>query len=106
VAKSIVVGVLVALALVGLLVGGTLWAGHAAELRSRTFCEKISVGSNVQSAVNEASSKSVLYGSIVKESGTDYSFYFPAVMFNKAVCYVSSDKSGTVISRTSIMEYD
>lgn len=106
VARNIVVGVLVAGAGIGLLLGGIFWADHTAELKSRTFCEKIAVGSNALSAVEAASSQNVLYGSIAKESGTDYSFYFPAIMFNKAVCYVSSDKNGTVTSRVSIMEYD
>ncbi len=105
-AKKIVVVVLAILAFGGVLVGAILWVDRSAELRARTFCEKITVGSNVMSAVKEASSQSVLYGSIAKQSGTDYSFYFPAIIFNKAVCYVSSDKNGTVISRASIMEYD
>jgi hypothetical protein len=74
---------------------------QAAEGKAHEFCAATAIGSDISGAVARAKADHVFWGS---EKG--YTFYFPATMFDKAVCEVNVDREGRVVSKGAEMEYD
>lgn len=83
-------------------VGYVFYSISSAEKKARSFCDEIEIGSDIGAAVARAGEKGIAYG-----SGSGYAFYFPTVtVFDRAVCGVSVNADGKVISKRSQMEYD
>jgi hypothetical protein len=74
---------------------------RAAERRAHEFCDAIAIGSDISTAVAKAKAEDVFWGSV-----QGYTFYFPATLFDKAVCEVTVDREGKVVSKEAEMEYD
>lgn len=90
-----------AVAIVVVFVGCVAYVNWSAEKRAREFCSRIPVGSDISSATSKANDGKILWG-----SASGYTFYFSGFIFDKAVCEVSVDKAGKVISKNTEMEYD
>jgi hypothetical protein len=98
-----VVGLAVAvIAFCGAAVGFVAYINWRAERSARAFCGAILIGSEIGTATSTAKDAKIFFG----ESGGQYTFYFPGVIFDKAVCEVSVSKEGKVISRKAEMEWD
>src|SRR5580658_7216859 len=98
----VVMGVALALiACLGVFVAGVAYANWSAQRRAREFCSTIPVGSDISAATARAASKNILWS-----SSSVYAFYFSGFIFDKAVCRVSVEKDGKVISKMAEMEYD
>lgn len=74
---------------------------RVAEKKAHQFCDAIPIGSDISTAVAKAKAEGVFWG---PEQG--YTFYFPATIFDKAVCEVAVDREGKVVTRGAAMEYD
>jgi hypothetical protein len=85
----------------GVLVASVWGTNWLAERRARRFCSMIPIGSDIAAATATATKRRILWGSY-----GGYTFYFPGVIFDKAVCEVSVSKEGKVLSRNAEMEYD
>jgi hypothetical protein len=90
----------------GVIAGGVAYLNWSAERRARAFCEEIALGSDVSLAVANAKGRKILQGSNPVGSVTEYSFYFPGTMFDKAVCRAEVDRNEKVVSKGADMEYD
>jgi hypothetical protein len=98
-----VVGLAVAvIAFCGAAVASVAYSNWYAERSARTFCGAILIGSEISAATSTAKGRRIFFG----ESSGQYTFYFPGVIFDKAVCEVSVSKEGKVISRKAEMEWD
>ena len=73
----------------------------SAEGEAREFCEKSDIGSDISLATERAKDKKLLYG-----DSRGCTFYFPGLVFDKAVCEVSVDSNRKVTAKHSEMEYD
>lgn len=82
-------------------VAALFFPNWAAERRAREFCGEISIGSDISAVTAKANDRKIFWG---KNGG--YTFYFPGMIFDKAVCEVSVGRDGKVISRISEMEND
>jgi hypothetical protein len=78
-----------------------LYLNWHVERRAREFCDEIAIGSDISTATARAKERKVFWG-----SAGGYTFYFPGFAFDKAVCAVSVDQGGKVVSKHSEMEYD
>jgi hypothetical protein len=98
-----VVGLTVAvIAICGAAAASIAYINQHAERSARAFCGAILIGSEIGAAESTAKGARIFFG----ESGGRYTFYFPGVIFDKAVCEVSVSKEGRVISRKAEMEWD
>lgn len=91
----------VSVAMFGLLLACLFYPNWSAEREAKAFCDEIAIGSDVSLAVERAKEKRIFFGDF-----QGYTFYFPGLVFDKAVCEVSVDANRKVISKASIMEYD
>ena len=94
VAACLILGVAVLLA-----VG--LYGDRSAERNARAFCDAIPIGSPISNAVAKAKAEKILWG-----TARFYSFYFPGVVFDKAICEVEVDEHGVVVTKGYVMEHD
>jgi hypothetical protein len=85
----------------GAIVGWIYYLNWSAEKKASAFCADIIVGSDIALAVQKANRLGVHYGSY-----KGYTFYFPGMIFDKAICAVSVDQGGKVVSKASEMEHD
>jgi hypothetical protein len=99
--KATVVVISVVILSCGAIVACIGYGGWSAERRARAFCDEIAIGSNISTAISRAKDKNILWG-----PARGYTFYFPAFMFDKAVCEVAVDREGKVTSKGAVMEYD
>ena len=83
------------------IVASIYYANRSAERRSREFCDGISIGSDIYTATVRANSRKILWG---RAGG--YTFYFPGFIFDKAVCEVTVNQDGKVVSKSAEMEND
>jgi len=75
---------------------------RSAEKRAQQFCDGIAVGSDASQAISRAVENKILY-----DSNGGYTFFFPSITgFDKAICGVSIDKNGKVLSKSWRMEID
>ncbi len=74
---------------------------QAAEMKAHAFCDAIAIGSDISTTVSRAKAAGIFFG-----TAGGYSFYFPATMFDKAVCEVTVNHDGRVISKGAVMEFD
>jgi len=74
---------------------------RVAEKKAHEFCDAIAIGSDISMAVSKAKAEGIFWGSV-----QGYTFYFPATMFDKAVCEVAVDREGKVVTKSAEMEYD
>jgi hypothetical protein len=88
-------------AVLGTMVACVSYLNWSAESKARAFCDSVAIGSDISLAVERAKDKKLLYGDY-----QGYTFYFPGLMFDKAVCQVSIDSNRKVTSKHSEMEYD
>ena len=72
-----------------------------AERRAREFCDRISIGSNISAAIADAKERKILWG-----AGEYYTFYFPGLIMDKAVCDVSVTHDGKVKAKSAVLEID
>jgi hypothetical protein len=85
----------------GALVAVIFVPNWVAERRARAFCDQIPFGSDISVAVSRANDKKILWG-----SNRFYTFYFPGLIFDKAVCNVSVTEDGKVKSKGALLEID
>jgi hypothetical protein len=93
--------VLLLIGCAGALVAIVFVPNWVAERRAREFCDEISIGSNISAAIAEAKARKILWG-----SGDFYTFYFPGLILDKAVCEVSVNQDGKVKAKAAVMEID
>ena len=97
----------VALALLVISIGVHLYSAslpdriRVADKRAHEFCDVIAIGSDICAAVTKAKAESIFWG-----AAQGYTFYFPATSFDKAVCEVTVDREGRVLTKNAEMEYD
>jgi hypothetical protein len=99
--KIVLAIILVVIIFCGAVVASIFYANRSAERRSREFCDEISIGSDISTATVRANSRKILWGHEDR-----YTFYFPGFIFDKAVCEVTVNQHGKVISKSAEMEYD
>jgi hypothetical protein len=85
----------------GAIVGCIYYLNWSAEKKASAFCAEIDLGSDIALATMKANQLGIRYGSY-----KGYTFYFPGMMFDKAICSVSVDQAGKVVSKASEMEHD
>jgi hypothetical protein len=85
----------------GSVVGCVYYLDWSAKRKANEFCARIDLGSAITVVTAKASRLGILYG-----SDAGYTFYFPGTMFNKAICAVSVDNTGNVVSKVVEIEYD
>ena len=88
-------------AVVGTAVACTAYLDWSAERQAKAFCNDVPIGSDISLAVERAKDKKLLYGDYRR-----YTFYFPGMVFDKAVCEIWIDPNRKVTSKHSEMEYD
>jgi hypothetical protein len=91
----------VIVAVLGTPVACVYYLNWSAERKAKAFCDDVAIGSDISLAIEKAKDKKLLYGDY-----QGYTFYFPGMVFDKAVCEVSIDPSRKVTSKHSEMEYD
>ena len=74
---------------------------RAAEGKAHEFCNTIATSSDISAVVAKAKAEGIFWGDV-----HGYTFYFPATMFDKAVCEVNVDREGKVVSKSARMEND
>lgn len=83
------------------LLAAALWGDRSAERKARAFCDAIPIGSDISGAIAKANAEKILWG-----TARFYSFYFPGVVFDKAICEVEVDGHGIVAKKGYAMEHD
>jgi hypothetical protein len=83
------------------IVGCVYYLNWSAEKKANAFCADIVIGSDISLATQKANRLGISFGSY-----KGYTFYFPGTMFTKAICSVSVDQAGKVVSKAYEMEYD
>jgi hypothetical protein len=91
----------VIVAALGAILACLSYPNWSAERKARKFCDEIDIGSDISLAIEKANDKKSFYG-----DDQGYTFYFPGMVFDKAVCQVSVDANRKVTSKMSEMEYD
>ena len=80
------------------------YLNYSAERNAEAFCGNIQLGSNISVAIQAAHAKKIR--GLNFANPLNYTFYFPGVMFDKAVCDVWIDPKGRVVSKHAEMEDD
>ena len=78
-----------------------LYVDRSAERDARAFCDATPIGASISIAIAKANAKKVLWG-----TARFYSFYFPGVIFDKAICEVEVDEHGIVVRKGYVVEHD
>jgi len=73
-------------AALGAIVACVGYLNWSAERKAKAFCDDIAVGSDISLAIEKAKDKKLLYG-----DSRGYTFYFPGLVFDEAVCEESID---------------
>jgi hypothetical protein len=92
---------LVLIACAGVFLAVMFLPNWVAERRARAFCDEIPIGSDISSATARANSRKILWG-----SHDFYTFYFPGLILDKAVCEVSVTQEGKVKAKSASLEVD
>ena len=85
----------------GALVAGAFFPNWVAARRAREFCDETPIGSDISAAIIRANERKILWG-----SHRFYTFYFPGLILDKAVCNVSVAEDGRVKAKGALMEID
>lgn len=93
--------VLLLIVCAGALVAVIFVPNWVAEQRAREFCDEIPIGSDISAATARANERKILWGSYQL-----YTFYFPGLILDKAVCEVSVTQDGKVKAKGTVMEVD
>jgi hypothetical protein len=102
--KIAIAGTALIIAIPGILITLCWYVNWAAERDARAFCDEIELGEDISIAIKKAGLKKILDGKWADPP--NHTFYFPGMIFDKAVCEVSVNNKGRVVSKASQMEWD
>ena len=85
----------------GALVAVVFFPNWLAARRAQQFCDETPIGSDISAAIIRANERKTLWG-----SHRFYTFYFPGLILDKAVCNVSVAEDGKVKAKGALMEID